>query len=150
MDEFKALFVQAVGCLDGGDTEGQMAALYAGREVVLRMVGAMRAVPTYANLPPEQVYHYIGNVAQRELVGPQGKADRVKLYELEVRLPAGRPPTSRPKAREKLIAEVRARRGMPDYLIADRARRLGAWTFEPANACSQRRRIRRIREAAAE
>src|SRR4051794_29702806 len=108
MDEFKGLFVQAVGCHQGGDSDGQMAALYAGREVVLRMVAGMRSVPTNTNLPPEQLYHYIGNVAQRELVGPRAKAHRVKLYELDVRLPAGRPPTSRPKAREKLIAEVRA------------------------------------------
>jgi len=64
--------------------------------------------------------------------------------------PAGRPPTRRPRARQRLIEELKARPDMPDYLIADRGLQLGVWTSDQAqDPANRQRRIKRIREDAA-
>jgi hypothetical protein len=150
LEELKRLFGLAAHHHQHRDAEAQMAALLEGRDVALRIVAGVRALPVNATLPPEAVYRYIANVAHQELLGEQARADDVNLLELRVRFPAGRPPTSRSKAREQLIAEVRARPDMPDYLIADRGRSLGVWTLDQADdPTSRRRRIARIRAAGA-
>lgn len=150
LEELKRLFGLAAHHHQNRDAEAQMAALLEGREVALRIVAGVRALPANATLPPEAVYRYIANVAHEELLGEQARVDDVNLFELRVRFPAGRPPTSRSNARERLIAEVRARPDMPDFLIRDRGHTLGVWAADQADdAANRRRRIARIRAAAA-
>jgi hypothetical protein len=109
----------------------------------------VRAEPSNATLPEEAIYRYIANVAHEELLGKRAKDDDINLMELVVRLPAGRPPTRRPRQRKKLIAEVRARPDMPDWRILDRGHELGVWTTDQADdPLNKRRRIKRIRDDA--
>ena len=116
----------------------------------MRIVAAVRAAPVNATLPEGAIYRYVANVAHQELLGEQAKDDDIILMELGVSLPAGRPPMRRPRARQRLIEELKARPDMPDYLIADRGLQLGVWTSDQAqDPANRQRRIKRIREDAA-
>ena len=150
LEELKRLMGLAAHHHNAADTDGHLAASFEARAVALRIVDAVRAEPGNANLPGEELYRYVANLAQHELLGAQAKADRVRLFELEVRLPAGRPPRRRPRARQQLIDEIRARPDMPDWLIEDRGHSLGVWGLNQSDEPSERkRRIRRIRRDAA-
>ena len=150
LEEFKRLFGLAAERLNAGDHEGHLRTALDARVVALRIATAVRAEPANATLPEEPVYRYLTNVAQQELLEERAKNDDIKLMELGVRFPAGRPPMRRSRARQELIEELKARPDMPDYLIEDRGLQLGAWTSDQANdRASRRRRIKRVREDAA-
>lgn len=150
LEEFERLFGLAADRQGTGDDEGHLAAASQAREVALRIAAAVRAAPGNATLPEEAVYRYVANVAHQELLGERAKEDDIKLMELGVRLPAGRPPTRRPRARQRLIEEVKARPDMPDYRIVDLGLQLGVWTSDQAqDPANRRKRIKRLREDAA-
>lgn len=150
LEEFKRLCGLAADRRGAGDDEGHLAALFEARTVALRIVAAVRAAPGNATLPEEAIYRYVANVAHQELLGELARKDDIKLMELGVRLPAGRPPTRRPRVRQRLIEELKARPDMPDYRIEDRGLELGVWTSDQAHdPANTRKRIRRIREDAA-
>jgi hypothetical protein len=150
LEEFKRLFGLAADHVDAGDAEAHLAAAFQAKAVALRIVAAVRAEPGNATLPDRAIYRYVANVAHQELLGEQAKDDDIILMELGVSLPAGRPPMRRPRARQRLIEELKARPDMPDYRIADRGLQLGVWTSDQAqDPANRQRRIKRIREDAA-
>ncbi len=150
LEELKRLFGLSADRYQAGDQDGHYAAALQGREVAFLIVASIRAEPLNATLPEEAVYRYIANVAHLELLGEQAKADDVKLFELGVRLPAGRPPRSRARAREGLIEALRGQPDMPDWRLEDLGRTLGVWAEDQAiDGASPRRRIKRIRADAA-
>jgi hypothetical protein len=149
-EEFRHHFAVAAGRHDSGDKRGHLAALAEGRAVAWRIVDAIVAEPENGNLPREEVFRYLKNVAMQEMVGPMAKEDRIILSELDVRLPPGRPPTHRPKARQQLIDELRKRPEMPDWRVEERARALEVWRHDQADDRANRnKRIRRLRRDAA-
>jgi hypothetical protein len=149
-EEFKRLVGLAADRYGANDLDGHMVAAMSAYEVGQGLVEAVRAVPRNAGLPPREVYRYVANAAHDDMLGPMAKADDVKLFELGVKLPPGRPPTARPRARQLLIDEMKRRPDKPDWRIADLARELGVWTHDQADdARSKRRRIRRLRSDAA-
>jgi hypothetical protein len=118
---------------------------------VWRMVHAVRAQPGNANLPERAVYHYILNRMFADLTAPIASEEARRQVYLSVYLPPGRPPSRRSPPRDALIEEIRARPEMADYLIKDRAVRLGVWTVKLSDdPAAVRRRIKRLREDAAE
>jgi hypothetical protein len=148
-EQFRHHFAVAAGRHDEGDADGYQAALAEGRIVGWRIVGAITAIPENGNLPGEEVFRYLKNVAMQEMIGARAKQDRIILSELVVKLPRGRRPTQRPKARQQLIDEIRAQPGMSVLQIAARARALGAWGRDQADdPASKHKRIVRLRRDA--
>lgn len=150
LEELKRLVGLAAERSRDADQPGHVAAALDARDVALRIVGVVCSETGNSTLPREQVYRYVANVAHQELLGPQAKAEDLVLFELGVRLPAGRPPTSRPRARQTLIDEIRSRPELPDWRIEARARELEVWAPDQADdPANVRRRIRRLRSDAA-
>lgn len=150
LDEFKHLYCVTLDRDLAGDRDGHEAAALEARTAAMRVVDAVLAEPGNATLPRRPIYQYVLNVAFNELAGPIATEHQLKEVELAVVLPAGRPPTRRPRARQRLLEELRARPTMLDWRLEARARELGVWTADQADdTASRRRRIKRLRADAA-
>jgi hypothetical protein len=126
------------------------AAAFPASVAMWQMVDAVRSEPRNRILPERAVYNYILNLVYAQLTAPLAtEEDRRYIYQ-PVSLPRGRPPTQRPRLRQALIDEIRARPEMADYRIKDRALSLGLWSRDQANdPANVRRRIARLRRDAA-
>ncbi len=150
LEEFKHLYCVTLDRDFAGDRDGHEVAALEARGAAMRIVDAVLAEPGNATLPRRPIYHYIINVAFYELAGPIATRQQLKEVELTVLLRAGRPPTRRPRARQRLIEELTARPTMLDWRLEARARELGVWTADQADdTASRRRRIKRLRGDAA-
>lgn len=154
LEELKRLFGQAADRHAAGDRDGHERAAFEASAAIWRIVEFVRGdlEPGPASRIETAVYAYIGNIAHHELLDGLGQPGGLKitLAELSAPWPPGRPPGRRPTARQKLIDEVRAHPDMLDWRIEDRGRTLGVWTSDQAqDRASKRRRIKRIREDAA-
>lgn len=154
LEELKRLIGMAAHLYDAGDREGHERAALEASVAIWRIVEFVRGDLGRGPASPIEgaLYAYVGNVAQHELLDglEQPGGMKVTLAEMSAPWPRGRPSGRRPKARQHLIDEVRAHPEMPDWRIEDRGRTLGVWTSDQAqDRTSKRRRIKRIREDAA-
>jgi hypothetical protein len=149
LDEAKLHFALAAGIDHAAEPERHRRAAEPAAAALWRVVAIVRSDPGNAKLPSDAVYHHVLNRAYAELTAPVATEEQRRQHYLSVYLPAGRPPTRRSRARQRLLDEIRARPDMPDYLIKDRAARLGVWAVDQADdLASVSRRIRRLRRDA--
>jgi hypothetical protein len=143
-------FAVAAGIDHWSDPVRHQAAALPASIAVWRIVEAVRTAPVNSKLPERPIYNYIVDLLFADLTGPIATEEERRQVYLPVVLPPGRPPTSRSPERQALIEQIRARPDIPDYVIKDRAVRLGVWRFDHADdAVNVRRRIRRLRKDAA-
>jgi hypothetical protein len=144
-------FAIAAGMDSVREPARHQAAAFPARDAILRMVDAVRTQPGNTRLPKRAVFNYILDRIFADLTAPIATEGQRRNIYLPVYLPAGRPPARRSRPRAVLIEEIRARPDMPDYRVKDRAVSLGVWTSDLSDdAAAVQRRIKRLREAAAE
>jgi hypothetical protein len=146
----KHLFAIATGIDHVGEPALHQDAALLASMVVWRMVEVVRAEPGNKKLPERAVFNYILDRMFADLTAPIATEEQRRHIYQPVHLTPGRPTTRRSRPREALIKEIRVRPQMPDYLVKDRAVRLGVWTGNLSDdPAAVRRRIKRLREDAA-
>jgi hypothetical protein len=132
------------------DEQGHLEAAFAAKEQALRILRAVEG--SGALVPEEAAYQYLANVAVAEMFDTDRLTAQTHLAppSLLVEWPAGRPRRSQSALRAALIDRVHAQPGMTEAAVDELGKDLGVWGEDQADDYdSRRKRVTRIREAAA-